>query len=284
MSNKAHSILQELYKIDPDFEKHEAELTRLVEKMLAAKPDIEPNAAFLKDLRRQLVRQARVLNEVHEEVKESHSFGLVNFLNRFFYPFASGVMAMLLVVITVWQPGQVIINGNPFEVEEADVMAIDENVEAIDAGLSTCIKTVIELFGDSTEGGSATFYVKNDQIQKLKEELLGETGKTVNKYYFKEGELIYIIHERHTYNRPIYWDEARAEEFNDDQVFDPEETEILQSTYYIQGGMLLYWIDENGEAMSLEDDITQLLRGDFYVARSGELLTRLEAGEGRVVE
>ncbi len=274
MAHTLESILADLYQIDPSFKQHEKELRIAIEKLLAANPAIEMNPDFSSDLRLQLVRRAKALTASRMAVSSESSFVLL--LKRMFYPFTGGVLATLLVIAMI-NP-QFISSQPEGAVSDLSVISsIDARIVEVDSHLTTCVKTELPLLGQSTEGGAVTFYHKPAGLQKIKEELLGEAGKTLNKYYYDQEKLVYVIHEVHEYNRPIYWDEKKAAESGDPEVFDPKKSVIRQSIYYFDGDHLVRWVDENSQVIDITQDATQALQGEFLLNRSNELRWRYEA-------
>ncbi len=255
MKNDIQSILNDLYHVDPSLKSKEEDLKKLIAQLLEAKPHLKVDPNFVKQLKNLLEHEASQLNQTEEEVRQN----FWQLLNRTFLPFAGGVLAILIVVVLITEPISfttqdkapdelAIEPGIAEESTEASMEAeemtppeqdssievatsgfggevstdqISAQVQAIDEGLTTCKKTEMPWMNHSTEGGTATFYEKEGYVRKIKEELLGETGKTVSKYYFVEGELIYVIQEIHHYNRPIT-----------DEAFDPEESEIETTEFY----------------------------------------------------
>ena|GEM_PF-384127 len=56
-NKNVQTILQELYLLDGEFKKHEAELIMIIQKLLASRPDVKVNKIFVKQLRAQLFEE-----------------------------------------------------------------------------------------------------------------------------------------------------------------------------------------------------------------------------------
>lgn len=108
------------------------------------------------------------------------------------------------------------------------------------------ISTDLDIGG---EGGTATFYSKNDAVLLIEKVEYGETFRTEKDYYFddKSGDLIYMTERHYRYNRPIYYDEKAAKENNDTEAFDESSSTILTYHNYFENGKLFYRVNKNNE-------------------------------------
>lgn len=76
-----------------------------------------------------------------------------------------------------------------------------------------------EVLGESTEGGIAYFYFKNQQLEKMDIKYYGEGGYTNDYYYFKNNKVSFVLEEIYRYNAHMYSPEfdyaktQKAEEF-----------------------------------------------------------------------
>ena len=64
MDEKTKQILNDLYMIDGSLKKHEKEVTEIVNKLLESKPDIKVDGNFVRELRMELVKRAKVMNAI----------------------------------------------------------------------------------------------------------------------------------------------------------------------------------------------------------------------------
>ncbi len=92
----------------------------------------------------------------------------------------------------------------------------------------------------STEGGYVTFYYTHDTLQKIIAHAYGETGRSLEEYYFLNNDISFVLEQQYHYNRPIYYDSAAMSENNDNEVFDMEDTEIEETRSYFDNGKLVY--------------------------------------------
>lgn len=92
---------------------------------------------------------------------------------------------------------------------------------------------------ESAEGGAATFYYWNSNLEKIVVRHFGETGQKLTEFYLLNHELSFVLERSYNYNRPIYWDSTHMKENNDTEVFDYEKSEIMEDrSYFIKGKMV----------------------------------------------
>jgi hypothetical protein len=120
-----------------------------------------------------------------------------------------------------------------------DTDSVWDTVLSIDENRSGYTRITIDGIGESTEGSTGDFYSENGDIKRITATYFGETGKTISDFYYDEGNLIYLVENIQRYNRPIYYDEAMAEEFGDSEAFDPEKTEIFINRYYLSKNSII---------------------------------------------
>ena len=94
--------------------------------------------------------------------------------------------------------------------------------------------------GKSTEGGEANFYYYNDSLYKIIERNFGESLQELNEYYLLNGKLSFVFEKRYNYNRPIYWDSTTMKENNDNQIFDINKSEIIETRSYFENNGLIH--------------------------------------------
>ncbi len=109
---------------------------------------------------------------------------------------------------------------------------------------------------ESTEGGKATFYHQNDRLEKIVVQHFGETGQKLTEYYFLKYQLSFVFEKELVYNRPIYQDSTRMEENNDDEVFDINQSKVMEQRSYFKNGKLLHQTNrQNYNAPMAEEEI-----------------------------
>ncbi len=93
MKNDISSILEDLYMIDPSLKGMESDLKKMIEKLIEAKPDVQINKEFVKELRQQLMAEM--------PAKQT------NWFSKYIFPFAGGVLATGLVITLIinYMPG-----------------------------------------------------------------------------------------------------------------------------------------------------------------------------------
>ena len=128
---------------------------------------------------------------------------------------------------------------------------ISEKYNYIRTNLSSFDTTTINILGESTEGGQGVAFYENSKLKMIQVIWFGETGRNMVEYYFDNGKLIFAFDQSFKYNRPIYWDEKKAKEFEDKEVFDPEKTTVKEDRYYFNNEILFLWLDNNKKKMDL---------------------------------
>ncbi len=105
------------------------------------------------------------------------------------------------------------------EVKVDTIQRIRDNYERIHAIKDWDRIDSAEVLGESTEGGIAYFYYKNNVMEKMDIEYYGEGGYTNDYYYFKDNQVSFVLEEIYRYNAHMYSPEfdyaktKKAEEF-----------------------------------------------------------------------
>ncbi|MDO9399162.1 MAG: hypothetical protein Q7T79_00530 [bacterium] len=130
-------------------------------------------------------------------------------------------------------------------VSKQEIMsAIKNDFSEINSKINTYKIVEEDMSGESTDGGMVVYYFENKNLKKITATYLGETGKSVNEYYYKNKELIFVLDQNYEYNRPMYYDEKMAKEDNDEEIFDINKSKISEEKYYFYKNKLIMWIDE----------------------------------------
>ncbi|PKM91154.1 hypothetical protein CVU82_03835 [Candidatus Falkowbacteria bacterium HGW-Falkowbacteria-1] len=102
---KIKDILDDLYKIDPEFKKHEKKIAKIIKELLLLQPEIKPDSRFIEDLRNMLkmeeknvVRSKKDVKKGIEEKKNKDYFFSFNFLFDLSRSFVIVSVLLLLVV------------------------------------------------------------------------------------------------------------------------------------------------------------------------------------------
>ena len=129
-----------------------------------------------------------------------------------------------------------------------------------------------DIEGESAEGGEATYYFKNNRLEKVMARHYGETGQVLTEYYLMNGKLSFVFEKDYKYNRPLFYDVKAMKENNDTEAFDFEKSEIIETRNYFENGSLLHIVNSqdcgapfSGDYMreqdkSLKDDFKRLLK------------------------
>jgi hypothetical protein len=96
---------------------------------------------------------------------------------------------------------------------------------------------------ESTEGGQATYYYSENKLEKIVVRHFGETFQHLAEYYLLYGELSFVFDKSFKYNRPIYWDSIAMKENNDNQVWDFEQSEIIEERTYFKNGKVIHQLN-----------------------------------------
>ena len=92
---------------------------------------------------------------------------------------------------------------------------------------------------ETLEGGIATYYIKNNQLQKIHVRNFGETFQSVQEFYLESGSVFFVFELEYKYNRPMYYDSAMMIENNDSEVWNFDESEIIETRHYFNNGNLV---------------------------------------------
>jgi len=128
---------------------------------------------------------------------------------------------------------------------------ISEKYNYTRTNLSSFDTTAIDIWGESTEGGQGIAFYENSKLKMIQVIWFGETGRNMIEYYFENGKLIFAFDQNFKYNRPIYWDEKKAVESGDKEVFDSKKTTVKEDRYYFNNEVLFLWLDNQKNKMDL---------------------------------
>jgi hypothetical protein len=98
----------------------------------------------------------------------------------------------------------------------------------------------VDVLDMSTDGGDAIGYFRDDGTLFLANvRLFGEGGRSEFVFLLDRGIPILVRERSFEYNRPYYWDLEVARQNDDDQVFDPEKTVVMERSVYYDGNEIL---------------------------------------------
>lgn len=115
----------------------------------------------------------------------------------------------------------------------------------------------------STEGGTATYYFKQDTLLKIVALHFGETGKAIQEFYVEDGQLSFVLETDYTYNRPIKWDSTAMKENNDTEVFDMDQSEIMEDASYFNNGVLIQHTNSQDRGAPFAADYLKHIEADL---------------------
>ena len=169
------------------------------------------------------------------------------------------------------------LTGNLLFGQDKDLLVQDirSAYSAIRANLDAYDTTMIEIWNESTEGGQATAYYDNGDLKLIEVVWLGETGKHLIEYYFRDGQLIFAFDQDFKYNRPIYWDKETATENGDSEVFDPKKTTVKEDRYYFNNEKLFLWLDNDRQEQDLTMGTNSIV-GQGLIAHCYKIKDELE--------
>ena len=145
-----------------------------------------------------------------------------------------------------------------------------ERINSIDKWSSITNKELWE----TTEGGDASFYYTNDDIEKIITMEYGETFQKVTEYYFLMDEISFVIEKTCKYNRQIYYDSTAMIANNDTEVFDFEKSEVIVDKSYFEKGKLIHQICDGDCGAPFSDDY--LLEEEIRIKSKVNFLIPLE--------
>jgi hypothetical protein len=93
------------------------------------------------------------------------------------------------------------IEGADPSIEER-VKAIRQRYAAVERELKQCRQVKRDLPDESAEGGELTGYFKDSSLRKLAAQFYGETGKSLEEYYFWDDQLFFVLRMATRYTGP----------------------------------------------------------------------------------
>jgi hypothetical protein len=130
-----------------------------------------------------------------------------------------------------------------------------------------CDTIKMDIWDQSTQGGEAIAYLKDEKVYLIEKWLLGESYRQNIKYYFDKGTLLFVLETLYTYNRPYYYDQKMMKENNDTTYYDDKKTVITESRFYFKDRKLIRLLDGS----------KQLEPGTlFYINKEKELVAEAD--------
>ena len=117
---------------------------------------------------------------------------------------------------------------------EKEIQSTRQSYAAINRNQARYRKVKKELSGFSTEGGVLTAYFDGPNIVKILATYYGEMGRTNEEFYYRDGELIFVLRTELNYNRPLSG-KVVSKKLN---------------RFYFNDDKLVRWIDPAGKLMA----------------------------------
>ena len=118
--------------------------------------------------------------------------------------------------------------------EKESITSIRERYAAVNKNLAKYRVVKKELSGFSTEGGELVAYFDGASVAKLAANHLGETGRSLEEFYYRGGELVFVFYRRETYDAPMSGKVSKTTE----------------ERFYFADGRLIRWLDGRGRAVA----------------------------------
>jgi hypothetical protein len=122
--------------------------------------------------------------------------------------------------------------NNPQEKEP--ISPIRERYAAINKNLAKYRVVTKELSGFSTEGGELVAYFDGESVMKITATHFGETGRSLEEFYYRDGKLFFVFHRRETYDEPL---SGRV-------------SKTAEERFYFNDGRLIRWLDSRGRSVA----------------------------------
>lgn len=117
------------------------------------------------------------------------------------------------------------------------VRTIRQRFTTINQEIRRYRKVKKELSGFSAEGGELVAYLDGRAIVKIVATYYGETGRTLEEYYYWNGGLIFVLRKELTYDKPLSGKVVRTRE----------------DRFYFENRRLIKWIDQEAKQISSAD-------------------------------
>lgn len=98
---KIKKILNDLYKIDSEFKKHEKKITKIIKELLLLQPDIKPDSKFVEDLKSMLQTEEKKIDKKKRDKEKNISKNYFTSFNFLFDLSRSFVIVSVLLLLVV---------------------------------------------------------------------------------------------------------------------------------------------------------------------------------------
>jgi hypothetical protein len=120
------------------------------------------------------------------------------------------------------------------------------------------------LSGYSAEGGELVAYFHGPTVMKMVATFFGETGRTIEEYYFWNGQLIFVFQTENRYNKPF-----------------GKIVRKIENRCYFRDGKMIRWLDENGKEVA-PDSAGYAPKQADYLKMSKEFVDGAKSSAGTI--
>jgi len=120
-------------------------------------------------------------------------------------------------------------------VPQADntIESIRQHYAGINQNVTRYRRVKKNLSGYSAEGGELFAYFHGPTVMKIVATFFGETGRSVEEYYFWNGQLIFVFQTDNRYDKPF-----------------GKIVRKIENRFYFKDGKMIRWLDENGKEVA----------------------------------
>jgi hypothetical protein len=155
------------------------------------------------------------------------------------------IAAILVFAVLTNIPGPLFFAASA-QVEES-IASIRQHYAQINRSAAKYKKVKKDVSGFSAEGGQLVAYFDGPNIMKIAATFFGETGKTAEAYYYRDGKLIFVLRTDYRYNRPLSGKVVRT----------------TLDRFYFSNDRLIRWIDESGKQVASDTSEYQEKQKDY---------------------
>jgi hypothetical protein len=135
------------------------------------------------------------------------------------------------------------------------LLAIRQQYAAINKRAAKYRKVKKELSGYSLEGGELMAYFDGPAIVKIVARHFGESGNTVEEYYYRNGQLMFVFEKVSRYSRPLSGKVVSA----------------VENRFYFQDDDLIRWLREKGKEVPVSEEYR--LKEKVLLENSGQFVS-----------
>lgn len=139
--------------------------------------------------------------------------------------------------------------------EKDAVSSIRRQYASINKNLAKYKVVKKELSGFSTEGGELIAYFDGPAIVKVAATYQGETGRSLEEFYYSNEKLIFVFQKQETYDEPMSGKVVKTRE----------------NRFYFNDGELIRWVNESAKQVAPSDSRYPDMRTHYL--GSSKLLT-----------